>query len=257
MRLDAELLAYLADERQITVRPSLALSTLTTLRIGGAADFVLTPHDGGAFLRLLDCRSLSETPFRVLGCGSNILASDNGYSGAVVLTGRLDRLSISDKILRVGAGVRLSRAVNAAREAGLSGLEGLYGIPGSVGGALAMNAGAFGCEISSALSFATLYDPVARSVFVASPAELDFGYRKIAVSERRLIVVSASFVLASGDRDKIAKRMRDVVRRRAESQPLGYPSAGCVFKRSPDCRSAGALIESVGMKGRRIGDAAV
>jgi UDP-N-acetylmuramate dehydrogenase len=120
-----------------------------------------------------------------------------------------------------------------------------------------MNAGAFGCEISSALSFATLYDPVARSVFVASPAELDFGYRKSAVSERRLIVVSASFVLASGDRDKIAKRMRDVVRRRAESQPLGYPSAGCVFKRSPDCRSAGALIESVGMKGRRIGDAAV
>lgn len=257
MKLDAELLAYLADERQITARRDIPLSGLSTLRIGGNADLVLSPHDVASFLRLLDLLSSSGVPFRVLGCGSNVLFSDSGFSGVIVLTSRLDRLSVSDRILRVGAGVRLSRAVNAAREAGLFGLEGLYGIPGSIGGALAMNAGAFGCEISSCLSFATLYDPAACRVFVAGADEIGFGYRTSGIAKRNLIVVSAALQLMPGDRERIGKRMRDVVRRRAECQPIGYPSAGCVFKKAADGRSAGELIESVGKKGRRIGDAAV
>lgn len=257
MRLDAELLAYLADERQITVRRDVPLSTLTTLGIGGAAELVLAPHDGGAMLRLLDVLSLSGTPYRILGCGSNLLASDGGYAGAVLLTSRLDRLSVSEGMLRVGAGVRLSRAVNAAREAGLAGLELLYGIPGSVGGALAMNAGAFGSEISEHLSFATLYDPATRRVFVASARELDFSYRSSAILTHRLAVISATFRLDPDDREEIGKRMREAVEKRSAMQPIGYPSAGCVFKKSADGRSAGELIESVGMKGRRLGDAMI
>ncbi len=257
MRLDAELLAYLADERQITVRRDVPLSTLTTLRIGGKADLVLAPHDGGAMLRLLDLLSLSDSPFRVIGSGSNLLASDGGYAGTVVLMGRLDRISLSDGTLRVGAGVSLSRAVNAAREGGLSGLEPLYGIPGSIGGALAMNAGAFGCEISSRLSFATLYDPATRRVFVATPDELGFSYRRSEILARRLVVVSAAFCLVSCDREKIGRRMRETMEKRAARQPLGYPSAGCVFKKAPDGRSAGELIEAVGMKGKRLGDALI
>lgn len=257
MRLDAELLAYLSDERQIAVRRDVPLSTLTTLGIGGAAELVLVPHDGGAMLRLLDVLSLSDTPYRILGCGSNLLASDAGYAGVVLLTSRLDRLSISDGMLRVGAGVRLSRAVNAAREAGLSGLEPLYGIPGSIGGALAMNAGAFGLEISARLSFATLYDPLTRRVFVASPAELDFSYRHSAISAHRLAVISACFHLEPDDRERIGERMRKTLEKRRAMQPLESPSAGCVFKRTEDGRSAGALIESVGMKGRRVGDAMI
>ena len=257
MRLDAELLAYLADERQITVRRDVSLSTLTTLRIGGTAQLVLMPHDGGAMLRLLDALSLSETPYRVVGCGSNLLVSDGGYAGVILLTSRLDRLSVSENLFRVGAGVRLSRAVNAAREAGLSGLEPLYGIPGSIGGALAMNAGAFGLEISSRLSFATLYDPATACVFVASRRELDFSYRHSAILARRLAVISATFRLDPDDPERIGKRMRETVERRRVAQPIGYPSAGCVFKRAEDGRSAGELIESVGMKGRRLGDAMI
>ena len=257
MRLDAELLAYLSDERQLTVRRDVPLSTLTTLRIGGAAELVLLPHDGGAMLRLLDLLSLTETPFYVLGAGSNLLASDTGYGGALLLTARLDRLSVSHGTLRVGAGVRLSRAVNAAREAGLSGLERLYGIPGSIGGALAMNAGAFGCEISEHLSHATLYDPETRRVFVASRDELEFSYRHSAIASRGLIVISAAFGLRSDSREAIGRRMREVIEQRRESQPKGYPSAGCIFRKTADGRSAGALIESVGMKGRRCGDAVI
>lgn len=257
MRLDAELFAYLADERQITVRRDVPLSTLTTFRIGGCAELVLAPHDGGAMLRLLDLLSVSGHPFRVIGSGSNLLASDGGYAGTVVLTGRLDRISASDEALRVGAGVSLSRAANAAREAGLGGLEALYGIPGSIGGALAMNAGAFGCEISSRLSFATLYDPATRRVFVATPDELGFAYRTSEILARRLIVISATLRLEPCDREEIAHRMRETLERRAKSQPLGYPSAGCVFKKCSDGRSAGELIEALGMKGKRLGDAMI
>lgn len=257
MRLDAELLSYLADTRQVTVRRDLPLSTLTTLRIGGAADLVLSPCDGGAMLRLLDLLSLSDHPFRVLGAGSNLLASDGGYAGAIVLTGRLDRISVSGSTLRVGAGVSISRAANAAREAGLGGLEALYGIPGSIGGALAMNAGAFGCEISSLLSVATLYDPETRRVFVAAPDELGFAYRTSEILASRLVLISAILRLTPRDREEIACRMRKTLEMREKSQPLGYPSAGCVFKKCPDGRSAGELIEAIGMKGKRCGDAMI
>lgn len=257
MRLDAELIAHLADERHMTTRRSVLLSTLTTFRIGGAADLVLTPHDGGAMLRLLDLLSLSETPFRVIGAASNLLASDAGYDGAVVLTTKLDRISVADSFLRVGAGVRLSRAANAAREASLSGLESLYGIPGSIGGAVAMNAGALGTEISSLIHSLTLYDPDTRRVFVSSPAELDFSYRTSEILTRRLVVLSAMLRLSHGDRESIGKRMRRAVELRCERQPIGYASAGCVFKNPLGGRSAGELIESVGMKGERLGDAEI
>lgn len=257
MKLDADFAAYLASETQIGVRRSVPLSKLTSMQVGGAADYVLSPRDTGAFLRLLDRLPEAGLPYRILGNGTNIIAPDGGYAGIVVLTGRLDRISRSDRTLRLGAGVLLPRAANAAREAGLSGLEELYGIPGTVGGALVMNAGAYGREISDTLSSVTVYDPSSREVSVCRRSELSFSYRFGSIAARRLIVLSAVFELAPADPVAVADRMHAVSIMRSERQPMGFPSAGCIFRRTDGGESAGKLIRSVGLAGKRVGGAEI
>ncbi len=257
MKLDADFAAYLASETQIGVHRSVPLSTLTAMHVGGAADYVLSPRDAGAFLRLLDRLPEAGLPFRILGNGTNIIASDEGYAGIVVLTGRLDRISRSDLTLRLGAGVLLPRAANAARELGLSGLEELYGIPGTVGGALVMNAGAYGREISDTLSSVTVYDPISREVSVCRRSEISFSYRRSSIAARGLIVLSAVFALTPADPAAVAARMHAVSIMRGERQPMGFPSAGCIFRRTANGESAGKLIRTVGLAGRRIGGAEI
>ena len=169
----------------------------------------------------------------------------------------LDRISRSDTALRLGAGVLLPRAANAAREAGLSGLEELYGIPGTVGGALFMNAGAYGREISDTLSSVTLYDPRSREVSVCRRSDLSFSYRSSSLAANRLIVLSAVFELTPSDPVAVADRMHAVSIMRSERQPMGFPSAGCIFRRTDTGESAGKLIRSVGLAGRRLGGAEI
>ena len=257
MKLDAEFAAYLASETQIGVRRSVPLASLTAMHVGGEADYVLSPRDTGALLRLLDRLPEAGLPFRILGNGTNIIAPDEGFAGIVVLTGRLDRISRSDTTLRLGAGVLLPRAANAAREAGLSGLEELYGIPGTVGGALVMNAGAYGREISDTLSSVTLYDPRSREVSVCRRSDLSFSYRFSSIAAEGLVVLSAVFELTPSDSITVADRMHAVSIMRSERQPMGYPSAGCIFRRTETGESAGKLISSVGLAGRRLGGAEI
>ena len=257
MKLDAEFAAFLALETQIGNRRSVPLSTLTSMHVGGAADYVLAPRDAGAFLRLLDRLYERKLLFRIFGNGTNIIAPDEGYPGIIVQSRQLDHISHSDNTLRLGAGVTLSRAANAAREAGLSGFEELYGIPGTVGGALAMNAGAFGREISDTLVSATVYDPVSREVSVCRRRDMEFSYRQSSIADRGLTVLSAVFDLTPADSAAIAERMHAISVMRSERQPMGFPSAGCIFRRTESGESAGKLIRSVGLAGSRVGGAEI
>ncbi len=257
MKLNADLAAYLAGEPQIILRREVPISTLTTFCIGGPAAYHLTVREHGAFIRLLDALGDQPLPFRILGAGSNLVGEDGGYRGILVGTSHLDRLGVREHLLSCGCGTLLSRAANAARAAGLSGLEELYGIPGTVGGALYMNAGAYGRTISDALYWLTVYDTRSREVRVLYRGELDFSYRASDIAAQGMIVISAAFRLSQSTPERVGERMREALAKRSASHPSGLPSAGCFFKRPSPAVGAGELIDRVGLRGYRIGDAAV
>ena len=251
------LASFLADENCIRVRKNVPISMLTSIGIGGDAAFVLCPRDSGSLIRLLDFLTGSGSRFRVIGKGTNLIGPDAGYDGVLVLTESVDRLSVYGSSIHVGAGVPLSRVIRRAKDAGLSGLEKLYGIPGTVGGALYMNAGAFGSSISDRLCHATVYHPESREITVRAASDLAFGYRSSSISKDGTIVLSAAFTLSRKDPDEIAETMNDVLQKRKDTQPLDYPSAGCVFRRpSPDC-PIGRMIGEAGMAGFTVGAAQI
>ena len=254
---ETHLASFLAQEKSIRVRKNVPISMLTSIGIGGDAAFVLSPFDSGSLIRLLDFLSGSGVRYRVIGKGTNLIGPDEGYDGVLVLTESVDRVSVFGTSLHVGAGVPLSRAIRYAKDAGLSGLENLYGIPGTVGGALYMNAGAYGSSISDRLCHATVYHPESREITVRAASEIAFGYRSSAFAKDGTIVLSAAFTLTRGDPDRISETMNAVLQKRKESQPLDYPSAGCVFRRPTPDSPLGRMIRDAGMAGVSVGGAQV
>lgn len=255
--LDEKFRAYLRTEPTVSLRENLPLSAMTSMQVGGNADTVLTPRDTGAFIRLLDTLCANNMDFRVIGNGTNLIAPDEGYRGILIFCGGMDRLSVFGTSLRAGCGVSLSRAANAARQAGLTGLEEMYGIPGTVGGGLYMNAGAYGRNLSDTLCSATVYHPETQEISVRRPSQLAFSYRSSRLMREKSIVLSASFRLERNNSSAIAAKMREILHKRNSTQPLDYPSAGSIFRRPSDGVSAAALIEAAGLKGRQIGGAQV
>lgn len=254
---NATLSSFLSDEPCLTVRRAVPVSTLTSIGIGGNAARVLSPRDGGCMIRLLDRLVKGNAPFRVIGKGTNLIGPDAGYDGILVRTAGIDRISVSGSTLVSGAGVPLGRAIRRAMEAGLSGLEELYGIPGTVGGALYMNAGAYGRTVSDRLRYATVYRSDSGEVTVKTPAQLGFGYRTGAIKTGGMIVLSAAFDLTPADPAVIAEKMNGVLEKRRATQPLSQPSAGSAFLRpSPDL-PVGKLIADAGCAGMTEGGAAV
>lgn len=228
----------------------------TTFRIGGPARRFVRPGNTEECAGLLALAGEEEWPLLVLGNGSNLLAADSGLDMLVVHTGRLDSLERTGKrSIRAGAGVSLARLSSFAQREGLSGLEFAHGIPGSLGGGVCMNAGAYGGEMRQVLSAATVWFPD-EGVRRMSLEELDLGYRHSIFSGRRGAVLEAEFLLEPGDPAHIQAQTADFDRRRREKQPLEYPSAGSTFKR-PEGHFAGALIEQCGLKGFRTGGAQV
>ncbi len=231
------------------------LSTATTFRIGGAAElFVEVPPQAAAeAVRLLTEEGL---PVLWIGRGSNLLVGDGGVTGAVVrLTGVPEELRRDGETVTAGAGCSLSALCRAAREAGLAGLEFAFGIPGTVGGGVYMNAGAYGGELRQVLESVEVLRPDG-SVCRRTAESLQLGYRHSALMEEGGVVLSAAFRLTPDDPAAIGARMEELMTRRREKQPLEYPSAGSFFKR-PEGHFAGALIEQCGLKGYRVGDAQV
>ncbi|MBE5809037.1 MAG: UDP-N-acetylmuramate dehydrogenase [Clostridiales bacterium] len=249
----ADALRGIFPEGQIMFDEPMALHT--TFRVGGPADVVAFPGSEGQLIAALDAARRFGAPAMVMGNGSNLLVRDGGVRGLVVILGeRFARVDVDGRTLTAQAGATLARVAAAAQAAGLAGLEFASGIPGTLGGGCCMNAGAYGGQLSDALTEArVLMDGAVRTL---SQPEMEMGYRTTRPLREGGIVLGARFLLAPDDPEAIAGRMRELNARRREKQPLNYPSAGSTFKR-PEGHFAGALIEQAGLKGCRVGGAQV
>lgn len=232
------------------------MSLHTTFRIGGPARFFAVPGDERDLAALIRLCGERDFPWAILGNGSNLLVDDEGYGGLVIsLAENWGGCVQEGNCLRVGAGLLLPRAARAALAASLSGMEFASGIPGTIGGALTMNAGAYGREMKDVVRSVRV---MARDgqIRVLDREELGLGYRTSRIPKEGYVVLEALLELAPGDPEAIRETMEDLSARRKEKQPLEYPSAGSTFKR-PEGHFAGKLIEEAGLKGYRIGGAQV
>jgi UDP-N-acetylmuramate dehydrogenase len=234
----------------------LPMSKITSFRVGGPADLAVEAATPGELAAVIEYCRREGIPWLLVGRGTNLLVRDGGIRGVVIRLGQaFQEVKVwEDKIL-AGAAVSLSRVAEAAAAAGLSGLEFASGIPGSVGGAVFMNAGAYGGEIGPLITRVSLYRPGAGFCH-RTREELAFAYRRSRLQEGEEILLDAEFLLVPGEEAEIRAKMAELNRRRKEKQPLEFPSAGSVFKRPPGAFAA-RLIEEAGLKGARIGDAQV
>ena len=232
------------------------LSRHTTFQIGGPAAVFCRPETPAQLLRTLElCREHGVRSY-LLGNGSNTLFSDAGFDGAVVCTVEMKRpVTVSGNVLRAAAGAPLGAVCRKAQQAGLAGLAFAFGIPGTVGGAVYMNAGAYGGELKQVLRRVTFLDRALR-LDSLPVQELALGYRTSRFETEGGVILEAEFSLTPGDPAAIEAEMQELMARRREKQPLELPSAGSTFKR-PQGAFAGALIEQAGLRGFAVGGAAV
>lgn len=229
----------------------------TTLHIGGEADYMVLPSSADQIRQvIIKCREYNM-PYYIMGRGSNLLVSDSGYRGLIIkLTDRLSEIKIEeDGMVKAQAGVLMSRLAEAAAEQSLTGLEFASGIPGTLGGAVTMNAGAYGGEMKQCLVSATVIDGEGE-IHVLKNEDLKLGYRTSILQNGSLCLLDASMKLAKGDRQQIKEKMRELNYLRRMKQPLDQYSAGSTFKR-PQGYYAGKLICDAGLKGYQVGGAAV
>lgn len=238
------------------VRRDERLSRRTTYRIGGPAALFVAAHSYAALVRTLAVLEAEHVDWVILGKGSNLLVSDRGYEGCViVLDDEFSRTSLGDDgTLTAGAGAVLSKVVNEALKASLSGLERCVGIPGTVGGAVSMNAGTRSEWVGQLVRDLVVLRP-GEGLHRYEGSDVEWAYRATSIPTSE-IILEATFQLEPGDKALIAANMEERLRLRREAQPLGYPSCGSVF-RNPTGRSAGILIESCGLKGAVSGGAQV
>lgn len=227
----------------------------TTFKIGGNADVFISIGSEQELKAVLNAAKECETPCFILGRGSNLLVSDGGIAGAVISLDALDGIEVKGDTLVCGAGASLKKVCLAARDASLSGLEFAYGIPGTVGGAIYMNAGAYGGDMSQAVKSAQVYDRDGNKKTL-NAEQMKLGYRTSVFKSTDLIITSVEFELKRGNYADIKAAMDGFLNRRREKQPLEYPSAGSTFKR-PTGNFAGALIEKNNLKGVSVGGAQV
>ena len=228
----------------------------TTFRIGGPADFFLLPSTVDEVRGILEICREEELPYFILGNGSNLLVSDKGYRGVIIqLYRHFSNISVEGNEICASSGALLSQIAAAARNASLTGFEFAGGIPGTLGGAVFMNAGAYGGELKDVLKEAVVMTE--QGEILTLPVEkLDMGYRTSRIKKAGYLVLEARLVLEQGDMDKIRDITKDLTEKRVSKQPLEYPSAGSTFKR-PEGYFAGKLIMDAGLRGYQVGDAQV
>lgn len=243
----------LGEERVFTGE---AMSRHTTFKIGGPADYFLMPDKDTDVGRIVKICKESAIPYFILGNGSNLLVGDGGYRGAVIqIYKNMSAVTVEGTKITVQAGALLSSVAAAAKNAALTGFEFAGGIPGTMGGAVVMNAGAYGGEMKDVLTEVTVMDE--EGEIVTLPADkLELGYRTSIIKTAGYIVLEAKLQLKEGDPEVIRETMKDLTIRRTTKQPLEYPSAGSTFKR-PEGYFAGKLIMDSGLAGYQVGGAQV
>lgn len=252
------LMTYLPDVRVLRDEP---LSKHTTFKVGGPADYFIFVKNASELAAVLTLCKTENVESFIIGNGSNLLVSDEGFRGAVIAFERPEHpIRILEKsgegeIVEIPAGALLSASARAIAAEGLQGFEFAAGIPGTLGGAVVMNAGAYGGEIKDAIVSATVLTPSGEITELCKDV-LDLSYRHSAIMESGCIVISAKFIFEYGNRDEINSVIEELNAKRREKQPLEYPSAGSTFKR-PEGYFAGKLIEEAGLRGHSLGGARV
>lgn len=235
----------------------IAMSNYTSMQVGGIASVVASVRNAEELITAIREAKNHYIKYVVIGNGSNVIFSDKGFDGLVILTGGMNNFSIDGNIIKADCGASVSRVAVAAQKAGLSGLEFAYGIPGTVGGGVFMNAGAYGGNMSDVVISSICYDTRSDCIRKFDMDEHQFMYRESIYSKNpHYIILAVMMELVPGAMNDIISKMNQNVRSRKEKQPLEFPSAGSVFKR-PIGYYAGELIENCGLKGYRIGGAEV
>lgn len=248
-----DLFKNIYSENQIRINAS--MKDHIYFKVGGPADVLLLPTNVDQVLDTIDICKNKNIPYYIIGNGSNLLVKDGGIRGVVIKLRGLSGISVNGTKIKAGAGVKLKEVSDKALDCSLTGFEFACGIPGSVGGAVFMNAGAYGGEIKNVIVEAEVIDKEGNFITL-NKENLTFGYRTSNIKENGYIVVSATFDLEVGEEAKVRDVMSDLTHKREEKQPLEYPSAGSTFKR-PEGYFAGKLIQDAGLKGFSIGGAAV
>ena len=228
----------------------------TTFRIGGNADIFVRPESKEQIAEILRLCRKQDVPYFILGNGSNLLVGDRGFRGVVInIMDNMNDIKVDGGVIKAQAGAMLIKVSRAARDNSLTGLEFASGIPGTIGGAIYMNAGAYGGEMKDVVTKVTAMDAEGE-IYTFGTDELEFSYRHSVIQQRDLIVLDVTMKLVAGDQKIIDDRMSELAVARRTKQPLEYPSAGSTFKR-PEGYFAGKLIMDAGLRGYRVGDAQV
>lgn len=228
----------------------------TTFQVGGPADYFVCPSNTGEIMAVIDLCKANNTPFYVIGNGSNLLVADAGYRGVIIQThNNLNHIEVHGEEISAQAGVSLSRVSDTAIEHALTGFEFASGIPGSMGGACIMNAGAYDGEMKQVLKEVTALDEN-HHLKVFKGDDMELGYRTSIFAKRGLIVLSAVITLKRGNKEDIQAKVDDLTFQRSSKQPLEYPSAGSTFKR-PVGHFTGKLVREAGLSGKMVGGAMV
>lgn len=251
-----ELLEFL-KMNDVKYKENAIMKDMSPIRIGAEADFAVYPNSESDFIGILRFLETSKIPYKILGRMSNVLPTDEKYHRVIVKTDYLNSFSKDGDGITAYSGASLPFICSCAADLGLSGMERLSGIPGSIGGALIGNAGAFGQEISDVIEFVKVLDLKCGKSLILSNNDIKFAYRYSNIAENGFALIFAKFKLTNSDSEKIRADIAECKRKRLDSQPIGEPSLGSVFKRPGGNIFAARLIDQCGLRGYSIGGAVV
>lgn len=235
---------------------SFDMSRISYIGIGGIASLAVKPNDTDELVEIISFLNKNGIAYKVAGEMSNILPSDECYDGALVLTRKINKYNVAENVLTVDCGAKLSKILREISELDLGGMEELYGIPGSVGGMVYGNAGAYGKSMSDFLISASVYFPQEKKIIFMTNEEMKFSYRNSAIKNTEGVLLSARFSLIELPKDEIKKKLRDIIDMRKSTQPYGEKSLGSIFMRCPQIPTS-LMIDRLGLKGLRVGGAEI